>query len=129
MQIYYFTRTGRSEKIAQELAAKHDTKAQKITDDKDWSGAKNFLRGGYMSSKKQLTDIEYAPVNKGDVIILVFPIWAGSFPPAIRSFIEKEGRDGIVAIPTSLASKLKDRDGFKKVIDLIGKQIDTPSDV
>ncbi len=129
MQIYYFTRTGRSETIANELASKHNTTAHKITDGKDWAGAKNFLRGGFMSSKKQLIEIEYSPVDKADDIILVFPIWAGSFPPAIRSFIEKEGRNSVIAIPTSLASKLKDRDGFKNVVDLIGKQIETPKDI
>ncbi len=89
MQIYYFTRTGRCEKIANEIAKANGATANKITDEKDWSGAGNFLRGGFMSSTKKQVPIKFSPVNENEDLVLVFPIWAGSFPPAVRSFLPR----------------------------------------
>lgn len=122
MEVYYFTRTGRSEKIAQDIAATHGINAKKIVDDENWQGAFNFLKGGYMACTKKKTAIEYdKPADKK--ILLVFPIWAGTFPPAVSAFIDAVGRDSVITVPTSLGSKLKDRDGFIAVCDLIGKNI------
>ena len=59
----------------------------------------------------------------------MFPIWAGTFPPAVRSFLQTEGREQIIAIPTSLGSVLKDREGFLKIFDLVGKDISAPEDI
>ncbi len=124
MQIYYYTRTGRSERIAEKIAQKHGVEAKKIEDTEDWKGLYKFLKGGYMSAKKEKIVAKYEKPTDGDDIVLVFPIWAGSFPPTVRTFIDEVSRNRIVLIPTSLTSKLSDRDGFIRVTDLIGKNID-----
>ncbi len=130
MQIYFYTRTGRSKKVAEELAERHATQALQISDETDWSGVKNFMRGGYMSVKKQKLPATYPPVNNSEPIILVFPIWAGSFPPAVRTFLNEVGaRGNITLVPTSLSSKLSDREGFAGIIELIGKEISTPENL
>lgn len=126
MKVYYFTRTHRSEQIAKELASKYNLTVHKINDDKNWNGPINFIKGGYYSSTKKDVLCVYDAVPEDEKVILVFPIWAGSFPPAIRSFINSIGRDRILAIPTSLGSILKDRDDFIEVIDLVGKEIAMP---
>ncbi len=129
MKVYYFTRTGRSEKIAQDIAGANNTVANKITDDINWDGAANFIKGGYMSSKKQTVPIEFEMPAENDDIILVFPLWASQFPPSILSFIDKIGRERITVVVTSLATKLKDRDGFLKVYDVVGKEIEPPKEL
>ncbi len=126
MQVYFFTRTNRSEKIAQDIAKANNVTANKITDGIDWSGPIKFLKGGAMSSSKKDVKANYEKVNDNETIVLVFPVWAGSFPPAIRTFVNENSRGNIIAVPTSLGTKLKDRDGFKKIIDLVGKEIETP---
>ncbi len=127
MQIYYYTRTGRSKKIAEDLAEHHGIQANQISDGVDWSGVMQFMRGGYMSVKKQALPVNYPPVQADEPMILVFPVWAGSFPPAVRTFLgENNHRNNITAVPTSLSSKLSDREGFAGVVDLIGKVISTP---
>ena len=68
----------------------------------------------------------YKHPEKGEQVALVFPIWADNFPPAVRAFVQAVGRENIIAIPTSLGSTLKDRAGFQKVIDLVGKEIAAP---
>ena len=129
MQVYYFTRTGRSKKIAEELAERYETKAQEIADDVNWQGAMGYLKAGYESFKKETRPARYNKPTPDEELILVFPVWAGTFPPAVRSFLEREGRTKVICMPTSIGSKLKDRDGFVKVIDLVGKTITTPESI
>ncbi|MFI3230154.1 MAG: flavodoxin [bacterium] len=131
MQIYYYTRTNRSKKIAEDLANKYNishSQINKISDGKDWSGKRNFLRGGAMASaKKSLPAVYKAPIQNKKIII-IFPVWAGSLPPAVRTFVEgvrnnQSANFEMIAIPTSLGTKLKERAFFNEVIDLVGKEI------
>ena len=129
MQVYYLTRTGRSKKVAEELAERYETKAQEIADDVDWQGAMGYLKAGYEAFKNETRPARYNKPASDEELILVFPVWAGTFPPAVRSFLAKEGRTKVICMPTSIGSKLKDRDGFLKVIDLVGKTISTPESI
>ena len=129
MQVYYFTRTGRSKQVAEELAERYETKAQEIADDVNWQGAMGYLKAGYESFKKETRPARYNKPVADEELILVFPVWAGTFPPAVRSFLEREGREKVICMPTSIGSKLKDREGFVKVIDLVGKEIETPASI
>ena len=129
MQVYYFTRTGRSKKVAEELAERYETKAQEIADDVNWQGAMGYLKAGYEAFKNETRPARYNKPTADEELILVFPVWAGTFPPAVRSFLEREGRAKVICMPTSIGSKLKDRDGFVKVIDLVGKTITTPESI
>ena len=87
------------------------------------------MKAGYFSaSGKSLPATYHSPEPEGTVA-LVFPVCAGTFPPAVRTFIDQVGRERIVCIPTSLGSKLKDRDGFARVIDLVGKTISAPEEL
>ncbi|MHC1717191.1 MAG: flavodoxin [Acidaminococcaceae bacterium] len=126
MQVYYFTRTGRSKKVAAELAERYDIKAQEIADDVDWQGPVGYLKAGYEAFKKETRPARYNKPTADEELILVFPVWAGTFPPAVRTFLEREGRAKVICMPTSIGSKLNDREGFIKVIDLVGKTITTP---
>ncbi len=129
MKIYYFTRTGRSKKIADKIAESQGLNAIKIEDNINWKGAANYIKGGYMSSTKKIIDIECELPRDNEEIILVFPLWAATFPPAILSFIENIKRENTVAVVTSLMNTLKDRDGFKAIYDLVGKDIEAPKEL
>ncbi len=127
MQIYYFSRTGRSAAIAQAIATAQGEAAHAITDDQNWSGALNYVKGGYMSSTKKEVSVTHTPIAPQGSIVLVFPIWAGGFPPAVRSFLNQVERSRVTLIPTSLISTLKDREGFDHIYDLVGKEITAPA--
>lgn len=129
MQVYYFTRTGRSKKVAEELAERYGTKAQEIADDVDWQGPVGYLKAGYKAFRGEDLPARYNKPDAKDELILVFPVWAGTFPPAVRTFLEREGRAKVICMPTSIGSKLNDREGFIKVIDLVGKEIETPASI
>ena len=129
MQIYYFTRTGRSRRIAEELAARQGSAPRPITDAKHWGGPIGWLRAGFSGMRGKSIPAIYKHPEKGEQVALVFPIWADNFPPAVRAFVQAVGRENIIAIPTSLGSTLKDRAGFQKVIDLVGKEIAAPDNL
>ncbi len=124
LQIYYYTRTGRSKTVAEVIANKYYEGTNEITDSEKWNGPLGFLKGGAKAARKENISIMYPKINNEDDIVLVFPIWAGSFPPAVRTFLEENPcRDKMIIMPTSLGTKLKDREGFKQIIDLVGKDI------
>ena len=129
MQIYYFTRTERSKRIAEELAAHHSVQAQGINDGKSWDGTLGYLRAGFLSATKKSLPTTYHKPADDEPIVLVFPVWAGTFPPAVRTFTAEVGRERITAVPTSLGSTIKDRQGFAKVIDLVGSSISAPEEL
>ena len=105
MQVYYFTRTGRSKKVAEELAERYGTKAQEIADDVDWQGPVGYLKAGYKAFRGEDLPARYNKPDAKDELILVFPVWAGTFPPAVRGFLEREGRAKVICMPTSIGSK------------------------
>ncbi len=127
MKIYYYTRTNRSKNVATFLSQKHQFPIFQITDDENWNGAWNFIKGGKMSSKKEYLPAKYQKCDDNETIILVFPIWANGFPPTVRTFVAENKVENIILIPTSLITRFKERDGYKKVIDLIGKELDPES--
>ncbi|MDD3222862.1 MAG: flavodoxin [Clostridia bacterium] len=126
MQVYYFSRTGRSKKIAEQLAARYGVVALKIDDHKDWSGKINYMKAGAMALSGKGIPADYKKPDLTDEIIVVFPLWAGTMPPAVKTFVEQVGGKKITAIVTSLGSTLTKRDEFKKVIDLVGQEISLP---
>lgn len=126
MQIYYFTRTGRSKKIAEELAARFGVSARAIDDHTDWSGKINYMKAGAMSMSGKAIPVTYEKPEATEDIVVVFPLWASAMPPGVKTFVEEVGKEKITAVVTSLGSTLKNKEGFKKVIDLIGKEITAP---
>lgn len=129
MQIYYFSRTGRSQAIAQQLAKRYHTQARLIDDHKNWDGKVNYMKAGAMAISGKGIPADYIKPDMSDDIVVVFPLWAGTMPPGVRTFVEAVGKENITAIITSLGSTMKQRDGFKKIIDLVGKEITAPDQV
>ena len=129
MQIYYFSRTGRSKKIAEDLAARYGTEVRQIDDHKDWSGKINYMKAGAMAMSGKKIPVSYEKPDTDDDIVVVFPLWAGAMPPAIGTFVEEVGGNHITAVVTSLGSTLNKRDVFRKVIDLVGNDIKAPDEL
>ena len=126
MQIYYFSRTGRSKAIAEQIASRYHTTARMIDDHRDWNGKVNYLKAGAMACSGKMIPVDYIEPDMTDKIIVVFPLWAGTMPPGVKKFVQTVGKENITAIITSLGSRMKQRDGFKKIIDLVGKNITAP---
>ncbi len=126
MQVYYFSRTGRSKAIADQLASRYQTTARMIDDHKNWDGKVNYMKAGAMALSGKTIPADYLEPDITDEIVVVFPLWAGTMPPGVKNFVERVGKENITAIITSLGSTMKQRDGFKKIIDLVGEDITLP---
>lgn len=120
-RVYYFTRTGDSKKIAESIAQQTGGTCFAVTDGRNWNGAAGFLRGGFEASREKQQPASYEKPQDGDTIYLCFPVWAGKFPPAVRTFLAEVGRARIIAVPSSMGSRLSDQAGFARVIEVIGK--------
>ena len=86
----------------------------------------NYIKAGAMALSGKAIPTDYMEPDMADSIVVVFPLWAGTMPPGVRKFVETVGKENITAVITSLGSTMKQRDGFKKIIDLVGKDITVP---
>lgn len=103
------------------------TRELKIIDDhKNWNGKVNYMKAGAMALSGKTMPVDYIEPAIADKIIVVFPLWAGTMPPGVKKFVETVGKENLIAIITSLGSTMKQRDGFKKIIDLVGENITAP---
>jgi len=87
--IAYYSRTGNTERVAKDLAARLGADIEKIVDKKDRRGLFGYIFAGRDAMKKKLTeinDIEKDPVNY-DLVIIGTPVWAWDATPAIRAYI------------------------------------------
>lgn len=100
-----------------------------IDDSKNWNGKINYMKAGAMAMSEKNIPVTYLKPDMTDDITVVFPLWAGAMPPGVKTFAEEVGQDKITAVVTSLGSMLKKRNEFKKVIDLVGREISAPEEL
>lgn len=131
MKLYYFSRGGESEKIARLIAESNHVEMHRIEDKKNWDGKINFLKAGAMASKREQLPIEYQKPCNDEDIVLVFPLWASTFPPAIRSFLQDFDTTKITAVILSAATSLnvKEMNLFLKVYEIKGKDKKPPEEL
>lgn len=87
--VVYYSRSGTTKKIAQEIADFLSCDIEEIIDEKDRTGIKGFITGGKDAMKRELTEIkqiEKDPSNY-DIVIIGTPVWAANITPAIRTYI------------------------------------------
>ncbi len=128
MQVYYFTRTGKSENIANQIAQSKGVTANRITDNKDWSGKINFVKAGAAAAKKEVYPVDFEPLDGSGELIVVFPMWAGTFPPAIRGFLQDVKGTKITGVLTTAVTSLKpaEQELFHAYYEVKGKDTNAP---
>ena len=96
--IVYYSLSGNTKYVAEKMAAILDAALVPLVPEKAYpdSGFKKIFWGGksaLMGEKPKLTPYAFDP-NACDLVILGGPVWAGTFPPLLRTFIE-ENRDAL----------------------------------
>lgn len=87
--VVYYSRTGNTRKIGQEIAKKINADIDEIIDSKNRAGIWNWIFAGRDGMKKKLTQIKYSKnPEKYDLIIIGTPIWV-SMAPAVRTYLSK----------------------------------------
>jgi len=87
--VVYYSRTGYTKKVAEEIAAVMGCDIEEIIDTKDRSGIFGYIGSGRDAMKKNLTVIKAIrndPANY-DTIIIGTPVWAGLMSAPVRTYI------------------------------------------
>ena len=93
----YYSRTGRTRRTMEEVAAALDAELVEITDGVPRAGVVGALRSGLDAVRKStrfLVPFTTArPVKDYGLVIIGTPIWAGRCSSVVREFLKKYGRD------------------------------------
>ncbi len=87
--IVFYTRTGTTQKVAEDLAVHFNADMLELQDNKNRSGVLGFLRSGFDALTSNVTVINdfNHKLDEYDVILIGTPVWAGKMTPAIRTFL------------------------------------------
>ena len=87
--VVYYSRTGNTKKVAEDIAGALNADIEQLIDKKDYSGAIGYMKAGKDASKEKLAEIvpvQHDP-SKYEMVILGTPVWAWNMTPAIRTYI------------------------------------------
>ena len=87
--VAFYSRTGRTKKIAEEIQARLDSDIDEIRDEKKRDGILGWLSAGRDASSKahtKIKDVDKQP-SEYQVVIIGSPTWNGSVSVPIRTYI------------------------------------------
>lgn len=89
--VVYYSRSGHTKKIAEEISNKIKCDIEEIIDTKNRKGIIGWLKSGRDAHSRKLTTINEIrnDPSKYDVVAIGTPIWAGLMVPAIRTYINQ----------------------------------------
>jgi len=90
--VVFYSRTGNTKKIAQDISNELNFDLEEIFDTKKRSGIIGLIRAGWDAFKGNLTEIKEVEKDPEgyDLVIIGTPNWAKSMTPAIRTYIKQE---------------------------------------
>ena len=91
----YYSRTGTTEKLMQEIAQELKCEILKLDDGIDRSGLRGWLRSGLQAMARRLPAVKpletNLPLSIYDLVIIGTPVWAGRCSSVVRSFLGGDG--------------------------------------
>jgi flavodoxin len=89
--IIYYTRTGTTRRVAEELKTKLNADLEEIIDQKDRQGVVGYIKGGKDAYQKNLTLIAEPKSDPSayDLVVVGTPVWAGLMTPAVRTWLDR----------------------------------------
>jgi flavodoxin len=93
--IVYYSRTGRTKKIADTIQSALNCKIERIEDSKNREGIIGWLTAGREAGRKSTTKIKNVQYNPSDydVIVIGSPTWNGYVSVPIRTYIQQYQED------------------------------------
>lgn len=91
----YYSRTGKTEALMQEIAGELSCEAVKLEDGVSRSGPMGWLRSGMQAMSRHVPPVRKPetklPLGEYDLVILGTPVWAGRCSAPVRSFLLEYG--------------------------------------
>lgn len=120
----YYSRSGTTKKLAEELAEKLNSDLEEIIDQKNRNGPIRYMIAAFNALSEKTTKIQASTKNPADydLVLIGLPIWASNMPPAIRTYI-KENNDKLnkIALFATLGGSGQE-ETFKKITELTNKK-------
>lgn len=131
--VAYYSKTGRTKKVAENLARNLNADIDEIIDLKDRSGIKGWFVGCRDGVKEYLTEIKTnKDPGKYDLVIIGTPVWAWNLTPAIRTYVtkfKKEIKKMVVFVTAGSSKPEKTVSNLEKIwgkkVEIFGGWIDT----
>jgi flavodoxin len=93
--IVFYSRTGATKKVAEELSKRINCETVEIFDIKNRAGVIGYLMAGRDAMTKKLTEIK--PIEKNlveyDLVVVGTPVWAFTVSTPARTFLENYKKD------------------------------------
>lgn len=88
--VAYYSRTGVTKRVAEELAKELKADKEEIIDLKDRSGPIGYMKGGRDALRQSGTNIKKTrkDPSKYDLLVIGTPIWVGTMAPAIKTYLQ-----------------------------------------
>lgn len=89
--LVYYSRTGITKGIAEEISKSIDCDVEEIVDKEKRTGIIGYIKSGYETARNKLPDIE-APkydLSKYDLLIIGTPVWAGKMSVPVKAYLEQ----------------------------------------
>lgn len=91
----YYSRTGKTRRAMEEIAAALDAELVEITDGQDRSGWRGFLRSGMEAMRHSTRPLQHfetgKPLEEYRLVVIGTPVWAGRCSSVIRAFLKRRG--------------------------------------
>lgn len=117
--VAYYSRTGYTEKLGQNIAEKLGADTEKIEDLENRHGIIKFLKACVDGYKGKKSDIRYEKgSDEYDTLIIGTPVWAGKMTPAVRTYLEQNDFKEVAFFCTCGKDKAKT---FKDMEKICGK--------
>jgi len=130
--IIYYSYSGKTKKIAEELAANESADIFEIKDIKPFGTFKAYTAGIVASIKGKAWSIKPPDIDftKYDKITMLAPVWANNPPPAFNAILEylPDGKS-ITIIMVSASGKSNCKDKLESVIAIKNCTLETYEDI
>ena len=92
----YYSRTGNTRRVMQEVAQELHCEMVELTDGEDRTGLRGWLRSGMQAMARKLPPVRefktVLPLTAYDLVIIGTPVWAGRCSAPVRSFLRDYGQ-------------------------------------
>jgi len=130
--IVYYSYSGKTRKIAENLAKQESVDIYEIKDNKPLGKLKAYTAGIIASIKGKAWKIKPPDIdiNKYDKIIILAPVWASNPPPALNAMLEylPSGKQIDIKM-VSMSGKSECKDRLESVIKAKGSTLDSFEDI
>jgi len=105
--VVFYSRSGTTKWVAQEVARALNADVDEVIDKKPRKGILGFLIAGYDATKGKTTEIEFEKDPSGyDLVVIGTPVWNGRVTPAIRTYLlQNRGKIGNAAFFCTCAGR------------------------